>query len=777
MRFESGRFAQFARQALPGALFVLLLCAVYADPLFARRNFAGRDLLAYNLPVEKAVHDAYARGRWPVWMPEISGGRPLLPNPNTGALYPVWALLSLVSFPLAVRIFPLLHWAAGGIGIMCLLRSLGGSKSAAWVSAVTYVFSGVVVSEVFYAHYMVGMALLPWILWVLAGPRAPRGKVLPLAILFALVFLSGDVFQIGIALGSAVIWTLAETDPSRRVPDLAAFGVSIVLAALAAAPQIVATALWIPETGRAVTGMKLGESLLFSVSPFRLLELIVPYPFGATFSVDTSEVWTRNVFHGKAIGLFTTLYAGGFAVIGAVALRRERPRGARFGRILGLVALVLAVAPSLIPAGWRNFPSPIPLRNPEKFAVGLSLALAILAGLAFDRFRRAPMKSRGVVFVAVVLCLFAAAARLWAEPVGQAALKLVGESSGAERLAGEKLAAAFAEAGLLWVATLLALESLRLPSAAGPAVSLVLLTLMPVAANRRIAQTSREEAVFAPTPFARYLEKTDPHGEYRTLGATGYRPPSALEEANAANDPLQLEFSRRNWIEYTPALWERGVIFNTDFDSGDLSRLQSLRTLSRVAASYREASPFFGALALRWGIRFRDQDPLPGYHRVGGDLLMDWDEHERPYPDIRLLTDWREETGAVEALNTVPRLAAGQVVIESGQNRVGAARRGRLRIFEKSPERLRIEADAPDPTWLFVLRGLWNHREVLLDGRPVEDFPAQLAFSAVRVPAGRHAIEWRECVPGGSVSRWGPVLFALAAVLLVSSERLGFLRS
>jgi hypothetical protein len=96
------------RRALPGVLFALLVIGVYAGPLFFRRNFAGRDLLTYNLPVERAVHDAYARGRLPVWIPEISGGRPLLPNPNSGAFYPVRPLLSLVRFPAAARLYPVL---------------------------------------------------------------------------------------------------------------------------------------------------------------------------------------------------------------------------------------------------------------------------------------------------------------------------------------------------------------------------------------------------------------------------------------------------------------------------------------------------------------------------------------------------------------------------------------------------------------------------------------------------------------------------------------------
>ena len=112
-------------------------------------------------------------------------------------------------------------------------------------------------------------------------------------------------------------------------------------------------------------------------------------------------------------------------------------------------------------------------------------------------------------------------------------------------------------------------------------------------------------------------------------------------------------------------------------------------------------------------------------------------------------------------LNALPRLVDGEIVVESGSSGAGTARPGRVRVLEKSPERVRLETLAPDPTWLFVLRGHWSHRTVKLDSAGAEDVPAQLAFSAVRVPAGRHSIEWQEDVPGWSVSRFGPLLSAL----------------
>jgi len=111
-------------------------------------------------------------------------------------------------------------------------------------------------------------------------------------------------------------------------------------------------------------------------------------------------------------------------------------------------------------------------------------------------------------------------------------------------------------------------------------------------------------------------------------------------------------------------------------------------------------------------------------------------------------------------------LATDEVVLETGRAGGGAARPGLVRVLERSPERLRLETSDPDPAWLFVLRGYWGYRTVRVDGRPVETVPAQLAFTALPLPAGDHAIEWREQVPGFDASRFGPPLFAVFAAAL-----------
>ena len=307
----------------------------------------------------------------------------------------------------------------------------------------------------------------------------------------------------------------------------------------------------------------------------------------------------------------------------------------------------------------------------------------------------------------------------------------------------------------------LAIEALRVLPRTGPAVALALLTFCPILATRRIPHTAAEGLVFEPTAFARYQRKADPQGSYRTLGESIYLPPSGVEAYYSRPDIFYTDFPRRVWYEYTQALWGRGTIFNLDFDAGDLSRMESLRRVAKVAADYSGSQNFFGSLSLKWGARYRDQPPLPGYRRMGGDGLQIFDEHERAFPDVRLAEIWSEEQEAAAALAALPRLAAGEVVIETGARRRGAARPGQVRLLEKSPERLLLDVEAPDPAWLFVLREYWRYRRVLVDGRETEIFPAQLAFSAVPVPAGRHRIEWVEQAPGWGFARFGPALSVL----------------
>ena len=755
------------RRWIPAAGFVLLVFAVYADPVFTGRNFSGRDLVPYGLPMEKSIHDAWARGRVPVWTENFSGGRPVLPNPNTGTLYPVRPLLSLVSFPLAMRLFPVLHWALAGIGMVLLLEALPASAAAAWVGAATFVFSGVSISQVFYQPFGAAACLHPWLLWALVREAPTRRKAVVLGLVWSLVLLLGDVFAVAVGGIAALLWIGLGVEAGRRARAVGALALGLVLAALLAAPQIVATALLVPETQRAVTAIPLREALTFTLSPWRLFELVVPYPFGEIWTLEDHFVWAR----GSIRCFYQTIYGGAFAVVALGILARAKDRAARFSVALFSAGAALAVAGTFVPEAWLSGHSPVPLRYPEKFAVLATLGLAVAAGLAFDRFRRGESPGRWPRAVAFLLALAAAAAAAFPERAAAIAVAAVRAPRIVLGEAAEQLPPALAEGALLWIATLGALALVRRPGRARVLASAAILTAVPIAANRRVVRTEHPAAIFAPTAFARAVIRRDPAGAYRTLDEAMYRPPSALQlEGNRAS-PYGTELTRRRWGYHAQGLWNRGTVFNVDVDRADFSRLDSLRQVSGYAASRPDGAALFESLSLRFGVRFRDQEPLPGFQRFGGDALTDWDESPGALPDIRLVARWREAPTALAALGELPRLPADAVVLETGRAAAGSARPGLVRVVERSPERLRLVCEAADPGWLFVLRGFWSHRSIRVDGAPVEQVPAQLAFSAVPVPAGRHSVEWREEVPGIAVSRWGPPLFAAVAAALWVSAR------
>jgi hypothetical protein len=745
-------------------LFALLVLVVYADPLFLPRTFGGRDLPAYNFPMEKAVHDAYARGRLPAWAEDVSGGRPLLANPNAGALYPVRILLSAVPFEAAVKIYPVFHWILAGAGMAFLLGACGLSFGGQWIGAVTYAFSGIAVSEVFFPHIQPGMMLLPWILWAVCRPASRVSRLLSLSILFGLDVLAGDVFTVTMGLAAGLLWIALEEPVELRKGLVVELAAAVGLGLLLAAPQVVATALWIPETHRGVSGITLAESLFFSLSPWRLLEFVIPFPFGRTASLDEAAVWGRVLFHEKGVGLFATFYAGALPVLALLSRPRPRERGCRFARALFFASLAACVLPTLLPSGLEAKRSPIALRNPEKLGVLCVLALSVLAAWTLEIRRRQPVRQRGPLLVGLGLTVAASAAFLWPARAGAVATRLIGAPRSSAPTAAESLSPALAEAGLLWMTTLVAMDLLRLRSRSAAAISLSALTVIPIASSRAIAQSFPAVEVFSRTAFERRIERADPSGRYRTLGESIYRPASPLQYQCQRTDPTYTDYARRSWTQHTHALWNRGTVFNYDFDNGDLSRVESLRRFARHMAESGDPRHFFASLALRFGVRFRDQAPLPGYRRVGGDLLQDWDENPESLPDVRLLPTWRGEPDAVAALKDLALLSEKEAVLETGSRGLGSARPGRIALLEDTPEQIRLETESLDPGWLFVLRPFWTHRTIEVDGRLVEPVAAQLAFTAVAVSAGRHTIRWRERVPGGAVSRWGPVFFGLFAL-------------
>ncbi len=182
-------------------------------------------MIPFFLPIEKAVHDSWREGKVPLMLPEVSFGRPLAANPNTGAFYPVRIAMAALPFPLSFKLFPVFHLWLAGVGAFFLARLFGISSLSAMLTGALYAGSGPALSEIVFPNILPGLALLPWIVW--AGARFGARQTGRSAALFGAIWgvdlLVGDVFTAGLAFVGAILFVLQEsrgTERPRRVGAL-----------------------------------------------------------------------------------------------------------------------------------------------------------------------------------------------------------------------------------------------------------------------------------------------------------------------------------------------------------------------------------------------------------------------------------------------------------------------------------------------------------------------------------------------------------------------------
>ena len=137
----------------PVLVWLGLVVLLFADLLFLPRMIYGRDINSYFLPLESAVHRAWASGHLPLWFGAVSGGKPLLPNPNSGAFYP----LRLAAAALSPAAGFALSWSRvlAGWGAIRLARALGMGAAPSSAAAV-YALSGPSMSALLFLEHASG---------------------------------------------------------------------------------------------------------------------------------------------------------------------------------------------------------------------------------------------------------------------------------------------------------------------------------------------------------------------------------------------------------------------------------------------------------------------------------------------------------------------------------------------------------------------------------------------------------------------------------------------
>ncbi len=688
----------------------------------------------------RAVTQSQLReGTFPFLHPGASCGQPLAGNPNFGVFFPDTLLLLVLPLPVAFGLRFALPLVLAFAGARRWARAEGEPREAAELAAVAFVLSGVFVSAWRFYNSGLALSLAPWVMAALvrllgrAAEHDPRGdgarkSAAELGLLAGLEVLGGEPVVVLLTAVIAAARVVAARGAGRRAA--LPLAQATVIALLVAAPQIAATAQIFPDSSRARTPFPFVVATGTSTDPVRLVEQVVPFPYGrpdlfGRFGFDAHEIFDHHAPY------LWTLHLG-LPVIGLLVL---------FGRLVARQDAIYAAVSfvAVVLAFGRNLP------GAKELYPLLSLGGRI----------RLPVKWWYVVALALVPLVASAAAR-WqgGQPL-----------SGARRLLGFTL---LAGSGLVlawqWPETMLA--------AAGPALSLVLLALLVFdRAPRRTAAAAGVLAcvlLLCDAPLLLALLDRPPGAAPRvTTGRLISRLDVDPHPVGGATFPPGTirGFYRRGPAELWPLLASTGgtgYAFDGDPDGAYADEDRAIRkALDEIpwpdrAAELRIAGVTGVVTDETLGEPYREVRALNARAAVRLYAL------DGALPLVRFAT--HVVTGpSLDAVLAFHRSAdfdpATDVVLEKTADAGGERLDVRPELVRETADRLVARVDSPIPGVLVWSRTFFSAWWATVDGKPAELVRADGHLVGVRVPAGAHEVEvgWsaRPVVAGSALAILG----------------------
>ncbi len=768
--------AAIKRHRMPWAIVFVVSAEVllFSGAILRGETFAERDLRSNHRPAKSLVEPLWrASEGLPLWNPLYSSGQPFAANPAHEVFHPLTALFLLLPFETAFRLQVLLPPLAASAAAYLLAQTLGRSREAAALAAVSWGFGGYLVSATHLLPTLFAASILPAVLAfaIRASRSGGTENTVGLAVTTGLVGLAGEPSTI-VMLPLLVLAALLHggdrgqkhfTALIRPVPGLL---IGLALAAATILPGLHHAS----KTARA-DGLPEGPAGEWSMPPTRVLELVSPHALGHVEMRDEAWYWGRGAYGDKGFPFLYSIYPGLcvslLAALGAVRGRR------RLWPWLASSALGLLLAIGVHGPLWgavRRLPLFSGLRYPEKFVLLFALPLVVVAVHGFDwalgpgaSRRRGLARALGLT---AVLALGAAVVVSWADGGTRRPWTALGieprlESSFAPVARRDLIRVAFvAGAGLAalamarrrrkWAALcVVALTSTDLAfagRAVNPSVPVATVT-RPPAALVPLARTPPSTPLF-------HLAAEEPAGRFATGIA---KPPIPAQWGIPMTLEADFDYTFRRSSEDARQLFWKAVQRRPEL----LPRLLERRSVSAVLKLRAGAFVAGGALRAPRGA----PDALELARVAAPRPLV--------FPAERIVRIETPEAW-VDAVHRVGDEVSRTLFIdpESARGLPERPSPAEVRGFSMRPGAVSFEVRALGPSdSVLAVNQTWDEGwRLLVDGHPDRLLLADVALSAIAVRPGTHRVElvYRDAWVTGGLATSGAALLALIVTVGVS---------
>jgi hypothetical protein len=399
----AGTAARLLRSGWPAiALAAVLVIANW--PLVSGRECPPFD--AYStFGIYHHMVGAFARaGRFLTWNPWFNAGSPDFADPQVGAYSPFVLATAFLANGAEVgfRVYWLLIWYLGGLGMIVLGRHLGAQRWGCFAVATGYAFSGFYTGHAEHTVATYAFSGLPWTIWRADVAMRHRrfGDAAQAGALLGLSALGGYPGVVICNAAYTAMWTLGRALTGRRelIPSVARW--TSVMSIIAMVFGLVAAATYVPffvdaagYSGR--TGPLPRDIAVYSGAyrPWALTTFASPAIAPLDFEREPDPS-LRSVYLGTLIPAL--------ALIALVRPVRRRSAAARAGLGFGALAAKYGIGP------WRWWLAGLA-------AVSLMCALSMIFPLRgwlydfvfpFRYFRQASLFRAYVMFSVTVLALY-----------------------------------------------------------------------------------------------------------------------------------------------------------------------------------------------------------------------------------------------------------------------------------------------------------------------------------------------------------------------------------
>ena len=774
---------------------VAALCAVvvllFPRALLYGEAFYERDLTFNWVTQTEIFVRAIDAGAWPIWDPSVSFGRPLLAIPDVQAAYPPTWLNLLMGPWTYYTLFAAGHLKVAGTGAAALARAFGASRPAAVAAGAFFMSSGPLLSLVNVYHHYASASWIPWtalLAWRTVESRSLRHAVLWAMVLAAqLLAGSADMCVLGHVLTVAIVgprlrWRRPASAENLRLVGLCAL--ALTLSAALAAVQ------WLPtfELLRHSMRTEMTEELrtVWSVTPARLLQIALAAPLWdlplaphAQLAIEPlSDSFLRSLHLGLPM-----------LALAAAGLTRHTGAPRRALAVAALAALLFALGSATPFYGLSTTIAPVlrVFRYPSKAMPVAALCFALLAGLGIDDWSRAVSRRKWIAAVVLPLALGVALAVAAAAACASGAVSVYLAAPAAETATLLAPLARQLAIGATVGAVALVFALLQRGAFVVAVLGVIGLIIVGQDVNRTAPRAPLDghppilDAIPRPTHGARlyvfeYLRTSWRHRRYlhRDEPYPIRVPPGlSLRDAQVLSQRL---------YPFPPVAGRWG--FEASFESDQHGLFPpGLAALSRLASD-AEGTPLY-----TWLLRMGAVHHVVALHTEGLSALETvttsptlFPEPARLYrvPDARpraYVVGGARPGGDVAELQRAAQEMdlAREVLIADLPARIAPdpAFAGTVAALEIRPDRVHVDVEANAPAWLVMVDTFDAGWRARVDGSPVELRRANVAFRAVRVPPGRHAVDlvYRPTGVIVGLTVTGAALIAMAVLWRVSARQ------